>query len=93
MSTDAAGSQAAIWWISLGLGVVVLIVVILLLSLLVQLVRDVDDNVGQALAVAGETAANTAAAGVLAETASLSTVLHEEVRRHAAVFVSKAGQA
>jgi Na+/H+ antiporter NhaD/arsenite permease-like protein len=70
------------WWITLGLGVVVIIAVIVLLSLLVALVKDIDRNLLEAWETATKVAANTATTWMLQQAGSRADELAEEVAVH-----------
>lgn len=70
------------WWITLGLGVVVIIAVIVLLSLLVALVKDIDRNLLEAWETATKVAANTATTWMLQQAGARADELAEEVAVH-----------
>ena len=89
MMLALAHEHIAMWWITLGLGAVVVIVVIVLLSLLVALVNDIDANVADAWSTATRVAANTATTWMLGQTATATNDLKEEVGRHAALLTAK----
>lgn len=74
------------WWITLGMGVVVVGVVIILLSLLVAYVNDIDARVADAWETATRLAANTATTWQLNQTAERTNDLRLEVQRHAALL-------
>ena len=79
------------WWVTLGLGAVVVVVVIVLLSLLVSLVWDIDRNLKDAWTTATEVARNTATTWMLQKTAVGTGALRDEVYRHTQVLREKAG--
>jgi len=85
--------HVALWWITLGLGAVVAVVVIVLLSMLVALVEDIDENVGEAWNTATRVAANTATTWMLQQTVVRTADLNAEVRRHAEFLNQKAAAA
>jgi len=93
MTSGLAQNQINIWWITLGLGLVVVIVVILLLSLLTGIVRDIDRNVAQTWQTATGVARNTTTTWMLGQTAELSDALGDEVAAHAALFPANNGRA
>lgn len=81
-----APEHVAFWWITLGLGLVVIIAVIVLLSLLVSFVKDIDRNVREVWDTATRVAANTATTWMLQQAAARTEELAEEVQRHAMAF-------
>ena len=83
MLADVASEHIQFWWITLGLGAVVISAVILLLSLLVEFVNDIDRNVMEAWETATRVAQNTATTWMLTQAASLTADLRDEVRQHA----------
>ncbi len=87
---DVAREHITFWWVTLGLGAVVISAVILLLSLLVTFVDDIDKNVREAWDTATRVAQNTATTWMLNQAASLTADLNAEVRRHAELFEAAA---
>jgi len=87
---DVASEHVTFWWVTLGLGAVVISAVILLLSLLVTFVDDIDKNVREAWDTATRLAQNTATTWMLNQTASLTNDLRNEVRQHAELFAAAA---
>lgn len=85
-------NQIAMWWTTLGLGLVVVLVVIILLSLLTGIVRDIDRNVAEVWQTATKVARNTTTTWQLTNTAVLSEELRDEVARHATLFQSRNGR-
>ncbi len=81
------------WWITLGLGAVVIAVVIVLLSLLISLVNDIDVVVAKAWKTATTVARNTATTWMLQRTAVAAGDLRDEVGRHAELLNEKARSA
>lgn len=77
------------WWITLGMGAVVIIAVIVLLSLLVSFVDDIDRNVGDVWDTATRLAANTATTWMLQQTAARTEEVGEEVQRHVELLAAK----
>jgi hypothetical protein len=86
-----AHEHITMWWITLGMGLVVCLVVIVLLSLLMTFVNDIDRNVDSVLNTAGGIAGNTSKIPALGQTAELAGVLRDELGRHAAVLGSLRG--
>lgn len=84
-------SHASMWWITLGLGAVVVVVVIVLLSLLVALVSDIEDNVANVWSTATKVARNTATTWMLGQTGVRTGELLAEVNRHAELLTAKTG--
>jgi len=86
-----AREHITMWWVTLGMGAVVAVVVIVLLSLLVSLVRDIDENVKETWDTATRVARNTATTWMLTQTARLTGDLSKEAGRHAALLGTKGG--
>lgn len=80
-----------IWWVTLGLGLVVEIAVIVLLSLLVSLVNDIDVNVKEAWETATRVAANTATTWMIQQAGARAEELGREVDRHTELLGSQGG--
>ncbi len=80
------------WWITLGMGAVVVVAVIVLLSLLVSFVDDIDVNVKDAWDTATRLAANTATTWMLNQTVVRTEELGQEVQRHADLLAAKGGR-
>ena len=87
---DVAREHITFWWVTLGLGAVVISAVILLLSLLVTFVDDIDKNVREAWDTATRVAQNTATTWMLNQAGSLTADLRAEVRKHAELFEAAA---
>jgi len=87
---DVASEHVTFWWVTLGLGAVVISAVILLLSLLVTFVDDIDKNVRELWDTATRVAQNTATTWMLNQTGTLTGELRSEVREHAALFQAAA---
>ncbi|MBA2279622.1 MAG: hypothetical protein M3527_03275 [Actinomycetota bacterium] len=81
--------HVTMWWIALGMGLVVIVVVIVLLSLLVSLINDIDRNAAKLWNTATRVARNTATTWMLKDTAVASGVLHDEVALHAQLLKDK----
>jgi hypothetical protein len=74
--------ERVLWYIALGMGLVVIFVVIALLTLLTRLVRDIDVGVTSLWTVTKRLAQNTTGLYQLAGTASVLRALREEMIRH-----------
>lgn len=87
---DVAREHVTFWWVTLGLGAVVISAVILLLALLITFVDDIDKNVREVWDTATRVAQNTATTWMLNQTGSLTADLRTEVRKHAELFEAAA---
>jgi hypothetical protein len=87
-----ADEHITFWWVTLGLGAVVLIAVVVLLSLLVSFVDDIDKNVREAWDTATRVAANTATTWMLQQTTVRTAELDAEVQRHAQLLNAQGGR-
>ena len=79
------------WWITLGMGAVVIVAVIVLLSLLVSFVDDIDRNLKDVWDTATRLAANTATTWMLQQSATRVEELGTEVNRHAELLAARGG--
>ncbi|MDQ2826411.1 MAG: hypothetical protein M3Y04_05565 [Actinomycetota bacterium] len=84
-----ASNHITFWWITLGLGAVVISAVILLLFLLEVYVRDLDVSVQRAWDMAARVATQTATTWMLPKTVELVGELGAEVQRHADFLASQ----
>ena len=87
-----AQEHITMWWVTLGLGAVVLIAVVVLLSLLVSFVDDIDVNVREVWDTATRVAANTATTWMLQQTTVRTAELDAEVQRHAQLLNAEGGR-
>jgi hypothetical protein len=87
---DVAREHVTFWWVTLGLGAVVISAVILLLALLITFVDDIDKNVREVWDTATRVAQNTATTWMLNQAGSLTADLRNEVRKHAELFEAAA---
>ncbi len=87
-----AQEHITMWWVTLGLGVVVIIAVVVLLSLLVAFVDDIDKNVREIWDTATRLAANTATTWMLQQTTVRTAELDAEVQRHAQLLNAQGGR-
>ncbi len=74
--------EKVLWYIALGIGLVVILVVIVLLTLLSRLVQDIDISVDSLWTVTKRVAQNTTGLYQLAGTGSVLRALREELLRH-----------
>ena len=79
-----------IWWITLGLGLLVAAVVVILLHLLLRAVERIERNVIALWQTATTVARNTATTWLLGETAAALDQLKAEALRHDALLAAKA---
>lgn len=86
MIADVASEHVQFWWITLGLGAVVISAVILLLGFLTVLVKDIQSGVDAIWEEAKGVAAQTASTWMLNDTLRLAEGLGGEVARHAEVL-------
>lgn len=77
-----ASNELTMWWIAVGIGLVVILVVIALLSLLLKIVRDIDTGVEDVWDMATRMAANTATTWQLNTTANTLDKLKTELVAH-----------
>lgn len=88
---NAVSDTAALWWITIGIALVVTLCVIVLLSLLTAFVRDIDRHVGVVAVALGHVAANTGTVPHLQETVRLIDALGTEVGAHISALSGRAG--
>lgn len=93
MTLALAQQHITMWWISIGIGFVVVLVVIVLLSLLISLVTDIDGNVKRLWDMATRVARNTATTWMLQQTAAATAALRDETARHATALTALADAA
>jgi hypothetical protein len=84
--------ERAIWMMILGIGLVVCLVVIILLTMLVTLVKDIDDRVAYLWTVTKRTAINTTGMYQFAGTGSILRALREELLRHEKLLAKATGE-
>lgn len=84
-----ADEHVTFWWITLGLGAVVISAVILLLFLLELYVRDLEAGVQRLWDMAARVATQTATTWMLPKTVELVGELGTEVQRHVDFLVSQ----
>lgn len=88
MMAALASEHITFWWITLGLGLVVILVVIVLLSLLTIFVKDADRAVAQIWEEAAGVATQTGSTWMLAGTVALAGELRAETGRHAKLLTA-----
>ena len=91
LAVNVASDHVQFWWITLGLGAVVISAVILLLFLLHTFVSDIDRNVREAWETATRLAQNTSTTWMLNQTGMLTAELRDELRKHAQLLNYAAG--
>jgi hypothetical protein len=91
MIADVSSDHQLLWWITLGLGVVIASAVVLLLGFLVILVKDVQSGVETAWDEARGVATQTATTWMLEETVKLAGALRDETKLHADLLTTAAG--
>lgn len=77
-----APEEITLWWVTLGIGLVVIAVVITLLTFLIKLVNSIDTGVAELWATATRLAANTATAWQLNGTAMALEKIEDEALLH-----------
>jgi len=76
-------TQESLWWVTLGLGLIVLLAVAAFLTLLVSLVSTIDKRVDLIRATLDQAEANTADSVLIAQTADrVDAVLAEGLEHH-----------
>jgi len=90
-AVNVAQEHIQFWWITLGLGMVVIAAVILLLFLLHTFVSDIDRNVREVWETATRVAQNTSTTWMLNQAGLLTGELRDEVRKHAQLMNYAAG--
>lgn len=80
-----------IWWVTLGVGLVVAIVVVVLLQILLNTVKLIDRNVKTLWETATTVARNTATTWLLGETADTLDEIKAEALRHDELLSKRVG--
>ncbi len=76
-------TQESLWWVTLGLGLIVLFAVAALLTLLVTLVGTIEKRVDLIRSTLDQAESNTSDTALIAKTAdSVDAVLHEGLEHH-----------
>ncbi len=76
-------AQESLWWVTLGLGLIVLLAVAALLTLLVILVRTIENRVDLIRSTLDQAESNTSDTALIAETADrVDAVLSEGLEHH-----------
>ena len=89
LGTEADPQEKVFWYVTLGLGFVVILVVIALLTLLSRLVDDIDVNVDNLWTVTQRWAQNTTGMYQFAGSASILRALREELIRHEKMWAGR----
>lgn len=76
-------SVDAVWWLTLAIGLVVLVVVLVLLHTLYRTVCRIDDSVLAVWMMGKQVARNTATTWMLGQTGGIAAEIKEEALRHA----------
>ena len=84
-----SSDERVLWYIALGIGLVVILVVIALLTLLSSLVRDIEVGVSALWTMAKRMAANTSTTYQFNETAALANGITDELQRHDEVLSNR----
>ncbi len=90
-AVNVASEHVQFWWITLGLGAVVIAAVILLLFLLHTFVSDIERNVREVWETATRVAQNTSTTWMLNQAGVLTAELRDEVHQHAQLMRYAAG--
>lgn len=90
-AVNVASDHVQFWWLTLGLGAVVVSAVILLLFLLHTFVADIDRNLKELWDTATRLAQNTSTTWMLNQAGMLTAELRDEVRQHAQLLAYAAG--
>ena len=76
-------TQESLWWVTLGLALIVLVAVAALLTVLVMLVRTIETRVNHIRSTLDQAATNTSDTALIAETAErVDAVLTEGLEHH-----------
>ena len=86
LAVNVDSEEKVFWYITLGLGLVVILVVIALVTLLSRLVNDIEVGVDTLWTVTKRWAQNTTGMYQFAGTASILRALREELLRHDKMF-------
>jgi hypothetical protein len=76
-------TDQTLWWIALGLGLVVAVVAVILLQLFLNQVRRIEEAAGEIWTAGKQVARNTATTWQLSAASNRLESLEEEVGRHA----------
>ena len=76
-------TQESLWWVTLGLGLIVLLAVAAFLTLLVRLVRTIEERVDMIRSTLDQAESNTSDTALIAETGDrVDAVLAEGLEHH-----------
>lgn len=79
-------TNETLWWITLGVGLVVALVVWALLHLLYRNVKAIDEGLFEVWAAGKRVARNTATTWMLGQTARIASEIKDEALKHDAMF-------
>jgi hypothetical protein len=79
-------TDVGLWWLALGLGLVVLIIAVALLHLFLREVHKIERHAQEIWQAGKEVAANTATTWQLQQTATHADALVQEAQRHATLL-------
>ncbi len=79
-------SDVALWWVALGVGLVVALVVVALLETFLRQVHRIERGVGAIWQAGKQVAANTATTWQLQQTSQVLDALTDEAMRHEAML-------
>ncbi len=82
MTVIAAANTHTLWWVTLGMGLVVILVVIVLMMMLLSLIKDIERGSGVLLDTADQVAENTSSIPMFAATAALLEDIKAEALIH-----------
>jgi len=88
---SAVNNETILWWIVIGIGVVVVACVVILLSLLTAFVKDIDHHVGIVAVQLQHVLANTSTYPHVQETARLVSALGVELQAHSNALSTATG--
>lgn len=91
MTVIASLNTHTLWWVSLAMGLVVILVVIALMAMLLSFIKDIERGAGVLLDTANELAGNTGAIPQLATTAAVLEEIKAEALIHFAYLQGQVG--
>lgn len=92
MTVIATVDTHTLWWIALGMGLVVILVVVVLMMLLLSFVKDIERGAGVLVDTASQLAANTGSIPLLATTAEVLEDIKAEALIHHEYLQSQVGR-
>lgn len=91
MTAIAAVNTHTLWWVTLGIGLVVILVVIVLMLLLLTLIKDIERGATVLVGTGGQLVANTSAIPMFAATAAVLEEIKAEALIHFEYLQSQVG--